>query len=146
MTANADNVLLLSDIDSILEKDSSDPYDVLAVIALLSEPSCGLLKMNYRSGLKAGEVSNIELMKQLRAWWREESITNEEWKAWAGSMRSLITMALRRTLPSAKRLGSFTNSHMVGSAKLSSPRFGRQKALAVTSKTSNRTEADFTTE
>jgi hypothetical protein len=86
MSANPDNVLLLSDIDSILEPGSSDPHDVLAVIALLSEPSCGLLKMNYRSGSQAGEVSNIEVMKRLRAWWREESITNDEWKAWAGGI------------------------------------------------------------
>ena len=87
LETNSDHTLRLSEIDSVAAETSSDHDEVLAVLALLSRPSSGLLKMEYLATDSDGpkEVPASEAVARLRAWWKDKSVTEEEWKRWAGA-------------------------------------------------------------
>jgi hypothetical protein len=68
-----DHGLTLRDIDEIARMASGDSNEVLAVLGLLSRPNSGLLKMEYFTKEDPGNsISKDEIIKQLRAWWREK--------------------------------------------------------------------------
>jgi hypothetical protein len=75
----------LSDVDGVASVAGSEANDVLAVLALFSRPSSGLLKMEYVSAGPDGNTSwpNEEVVKQLRGWWRERTISDHAWREWA---------------------------------------------------------------
>jgi hypothetical protein len=87
LETNSDHTLRLSEVDSVAAETSSDPDEVLAVLALLSRPSSGLLKMEYLAMDSDGpkELSGSEAVARLRAWWKDKSITEEEWTRWASA-------------------------------------------------------------
>jgi len=75
----------LQDVDRVARSTGEDSNDVLAVLALLSRPHTGFLRMQYLTGNgeDAGALSNDEVVKQLRAWWREKTMTEASWREWA---------------------------------------------------------------
>ena len=78
----------LTEVDEIAEVASAEPNEVLAVLALLSRPASGLLKMEY-FGTGAGdeaEVSREEVGKHLRAWWKAKTMPDDAWRSWAGNI------------------------------------------------------------
>jgi type I restriction enzyme, R subunit len=85
ITAAKDHVLTLSDVDGVATEIAVEPNDVLAVLALLSRQGSGLMKMDYVA-YGNGDSSTIakdEVTKKLRAWWKDKSISEEEWRSWA---------------------------------------------------------------
>ena len=100
LNTNSDHTLRLSEIDSVAAQTAADADEVLAVLALLSRPSSGLLKMEYLAidpdGLK--EMSNSEAISRLRAWWKDKSLSEEEWKRWSGSTLVRWSLRARETL------------------------------------------------
>jgi hypothetical protein len=80
-------VLRLSQVEDLARSSSSDPDDVFTVLALLSHPGSDLLKLEYLAADSNGrkEVSTAEVVQRLRAWWKDRSLSDEQWKAWAGA-------------------------------------------------------------
>lgn len=78
----------LTEVDEIAEVVSAEPNEILAVLALLSRPASGLLKMEYfatRAGDEA-HISRDEVGKHLRAWWKEKTMPDDAWRLWAGNI------------------------------------------------------------
>jgi hypothetical protein len=76
----------LSDIDHVAKAVACDSNEVLAVLGLLSKPSAGILKMEFRAGSPAGaEVSQSEFNDKLTDWWRNKSLSDPEWQRWAST-------------------------------------------------------------
>jgi hypothetical protein len=87
LDTDPEHALRLSEVDVIAQETSSEPEEVLAVLALLSRRTSALLKMEClernSTGLK--EISNSEVIARLRAWWREKSLSEEQWERWASA-------------------------------------------------------------
>jgi hypothetical protein len=79
--SNRDRAFRLSDLDTA-EADSNDTEQTLAILALLSNPSARLLKIQLRSD-KGTELDTLEFTRKLTDWWRKKQITNEDWQRWA---------------------------------------------------------------
>jgi type III restriction enzyme len=79
--------LPLSQIDEIAKTSSSDHDEVLSVLAVLTDPGTGFLRLEYIASNegKRTEVPATEVTRRLRAWWRDKSMSDKEWKSWAGS-------------------------------------------------------------
>jgi type I restriction enzyme, R subunit len=80
---------VLSDIETIIQSQSWDSDAVLAVLALLSRPVVELLRMKYLrpgSDTEENEISPQEVGTQIRAWWREKSLTDSDWQNWASDV------------------------------------------------------------
>jgi type III restriction enzyme len=85
--SSAHRALSLSDVDTIAERTSRDSYDVLALLALQCRPSANLLKMQFRSHSGSGtEVMMSDFAHRLREWWRDRSISDDEWSEWASDI------------------------------------------------------------
>ena len=85
ITAAKDHDLTLSDVDALATELFLESSDVLAVLALLTRQGSGPLKMEYVA-YADGESSMIakdEVTKKLRAWWKDKSVSEEEWRSWA---------------------------------------------------------------
>jgi type I restriction enzyme R subunit len=81
-------IFLLSDIEPIAEAVSCEPDEVLALLALLSRPSAQFLKMEYLAdGEQEVEILPDEVGRKVRAWWKEQSLSDEEWRDWASHTR-----------------------------------------------------------
>jgi len=79
--------LHLSEIDEIAKFSSSDRDEVMSVLAVLTNPSTGFLRLEYIAA-NNGErtvIPAVDVTKRLAAWWRDKSMSDEEWKAWAGT-------------------------------------------------------------
>jgi hypothetical protein len=87
LETNSDHTLRLSEVRSIAAETLSEPDEVLAVLALLSRPSSALLKIEYLATDSDGatEVPASEAVARLRSWWKDRSLTEEEWRRWAGA-------------------------------------------------------------
>ncbi len=87
--ASPDRVFNLSDLDSAAKSAGCDAEDALAVLALLSRPSAQILKMEFRSYLDDGaEILPSEFIRKLTDWWKNKSLSEEEWRAWASSTKA----------------------------------------------------------
>lgn len=86
--SHADYSITLSDADAIALSASAEPNDVLAVLALLARDGTDLLKMEYilQKGGDGSRVSRDTMAKQLRSWGRDKTLSEEEWRSWAGSV------------------------------------------------------------
>ena len=83
-----DHAFTLSDIDSVTESASCDSDEVLAVLALLSRPSIRILTMEFRSELQGeAEITPSDFIRKLTDWWRNKSLSEEEWQTWASSTK-----------------------------------------------------------
>jgi hypothetical protein len=78
----------LADIDAIARSRDCDLKDALAVLGLLSRPESGVLTMEYvrMAGSQRTTISNEEVAQQLRAWWRDKTLSNADWESWARSV------------------------------------------------------------
>ena len=81
-------MLRLAEVDAVAKIASAEPSDVLAVLALLSRPGAELLTMEYLAdaGDGASRIGKEEVAKQLRAWWRDKTLTDGEWRDWASKV------------------------------------------------------------
>src|SRR5204863_1084996 len=88
IAAHKDHALTLTGVDAVAKIASAEPNDVLAVLALLSRPETGLLKMEYlgNRGDNASQVSKEEVVNRLRAWWKDKTLSDDEWHSWAGNI------------------------------------------------------------
>lgn len=85
LESDPEHALRLSDIGPIAREASSDPDEVLAVLAFLSRSSPGFLRMEYvdRDSTHVDRISTSDVVARLRAWWRDKSLSEDEWKRWA---------------------------------------------------------------
>jgi type I restriction enzyme R subunit len=85
ITTGKDHTLTLTQLDEIAIAVSVESNDVLAVLGLLSRPSTGFLKMEYmrNSSNDGSKVSRAEVSKKLKAWWKDKTLPDDEWRAWA---------------------------------------------------------------
>jgi hypothetical protein len=83
-----DEELTLADVDQIAKTCSAESNEVLAILALLSRPASGLLKLEYVMNRETGNalVSKNEVIKHLRGWWKDKTINDDEWRSWAGKV------------------------------------------------------------
>src|SRR5439155_15458403 len=88
ISARKDHVLTLAGVDAVAKIAPAEITDVLAVLALLSRPGAELLTMEYlpSGGEDASRVSKEEVAKRLRAWWRDKTLTESEWREWASKV------------------------------------------------------------
>jgi type I restriction enzyme R subunit len=86
INAQEEHEITLSDVDDIAKTASVDADDVLAVLALLSRSGSGLLEMQYASanGDSATKISKADVIRQLKAWWKDKTMQDDDWRAWAG--------------------------------------------------------------
>jgi len=86
---NPEHAFSLDDLNRIAGTVSCDPNEVLAVLVLLSRPSAQLIKMNYRrlDGDREINVSPSEMGKQIKAWWKDKTLSDADWEAWATATR-----------------------------------------------------------
>jgi hypothetical protein len=101
---NDEHVLNLSDLERIAGSASDDANNALAIVSLLSNKSVGILKMELRSGKPGGtEVQLAEFTQKLRDWWRNKSITDDEWEQWASEITVKWVPTNPRMLISSER-------------------------------------------
>jgi hypothetical protein len=83
-----DEELTLADVDQVAKASSAESNEVLAVLALLSRPASGLLKMEYVVNGESGKasLSGHKITKNLRGWWKDKTINDDEWRSWAGKV------------------------------------------------------------
>ncbi|WP_210210256.1 DEAD/DEAH box helicase family protein [Microvirga subterranea] len=83
-----DASITLSQVDVIASEASAEAGDVLAVLALLSRPASQILKMEYLANAENGAapVPKDEVVKHLRAWWKDRTMSDDAWRAWANSI------------------------------------------------------------
>lgn len=85
ITTKAGHALTLTDVDAVAEVAASQPDEVLAVLALFSRPGSGLLRMEYVSH-SSSKVAREEVGQKLKAWWKDKTMPEDEWRSWAGSV------------------------------------------------------------
>lgn len=85
--ASPDRTLRLSQVATLAAESHSEPDDVLAALAILAGPTVGILEMEFFASGSNGtkEVLRSEASTRLRAWWRDKSISEEEWRLWAST-------------------------------------------------------------
>jgi type III restriction enzyme len=83
----AEGSFSLADLDSVSEFASSTADEALAVLTLLSAPSARFLKIEFRSDSPdQPEIAPTEVVRMLTAWWKEKSISDDEWNKWASGV------------------------------------------------------------
>jgi len=60
---------------------------------VLSAPSTGIFRMRYRTH-DGSEVTDAEVSEKLRSWWRERTLSEDEWKHWSRNV--LVEWSLAR--------------------------------------------------
>jgi hypothetical protein len=85
MQASSDVAFFLQDIDKVSRTLPCEPNEVLAILALLSRPSARLIKMDYLrdDGDRKSEISPTEVGKKIKAWWKDKTLSDADWEAWA---------------------------------------------------------------
>ncbi len=85
VTRQSDHALTLTEVDAVAKSASAKPNEVLAVLALLSRPAARLLKMEYfaNGGEGSPKVPRNEVGKRLTAWWKDKTMSQDEWRSWA---------------------------------------------------------------
>lgn len=83
----SDHVLYISDIPKIAAHADSSESDVLAVVAMLSRPSVNILRMEFHSDQQEGaQITSADFIKILSSWWREKTLSDDEWRSWASNI------------------------------------------------------------
>jgi len=80
--------IYLSDVNDIARQGGVDIDDALAVIAVLSRPSIGLLAMSMEYDNHKGQKSLTweDFNTKLSDWWKKKTIDDLKWNEWAGSI------------------------------------------------------------
>jgi len=81
---------MLSDIEAIASNHLCDSDGVFAVLALLGRPAAKILRMKYfrpdSDSEEEDEVSPQEIGNCIRAWWKEKSLSDNDWQNWASDI------------------------------------------------------------
>lgn len=76
----------LSDVFDLTRADVTED-SILAVIAMLSRPSVGILRMEFHDDQKNGrKVEMSEFRKMLTSWWRNKTLLDDDWRNWASNV------------------------------------------------------------
>lgn len=75
--------LLLSDVFSIGGDDEQTFLKILSLLTVLSNPTNGVLRLEFRDTVSDASVSIEEFNRQLSAWWRDHFISADDWRSWA---------------------------------------------------------------
>ena len=88
LKTRTDRSVSLADIDAIARSQNRHLNDVLAVLGLLSRPESGVLTMEYvrMAGSQRTTIPSEEVARQLRAWWRDKTLSMADWESWARSV------------------------------------------------------------
>lgn len=87
LDGSSDHSILLTDVDRIAQALSVDSDEVLALLSLLSSPASRFIEMGYFDSKDPNlRVSRDEVVKHLRAWWREGITSEEEWQEWGSNV------------------------------------------------------------
>jgi len=85
-----DQAFMLSDIEAIASNHLCDSDGVFAVLALLGRPAAKILRMKYfrpdSDSEEEDEVSPQEIGNCIRAWWKEKSLSDNDWQNWASDI------------------------------------------------------------
>ncbi len=76
------HTLHLEDLNAIAANGRWKQSELLAVLGLLGSPKASLLRMELRAA-DGTEVPPEEIAGKLASWWRNKTISEDEWKAWA---------------------------------------------------------------
>jgi len=97
ITSTQKHAFSLADVPSVAELASFELDDILAVLSMLSRPSVRSLVMEFRSeSLNGAEVSRSEFIRKLRDWWKNKSLSQSQWSAWASHIQVRWIPANRR--------------------------------------------------
>lgn len=72
------------EVDAIAQETGRETEEVLALLSLISRPAAHLLKMEYVG--PRGEVPYAEVTRHVRAWWKDKTLSDEDWENWAGQV------------------------------------------------------------
>jgi type III restriction enzyme len=83
-----EHAIALADLHDASNSAEASSTDALAVISVLSSTARPLLRMElHRIDSPKESVNPAELFSKLRQWWREKTISDDEWKSWASSVQ-----------------------------------------------------------
>lgn len=84
ITSDPGHAIQLASLNSLSKSTQCSTDEMLAVLGLLSRESVGFLELEIRSTDPNGRViPPEELIRMLTRWWRDKSITEQEWQTWA---------------------------------------------------------------
>ena len=88
VSESSDKGFKLSEVSNLAKSINCSPDEVFSVLNLLSHPEKGLLHRRYIHiyGDVATRISQAEITQKLTEWWRDKSLSDDEWKAWASSV------------------------------------------------------------
>jgi len=91
INATSDKRFMLSDVSKVAAAQNVSNEQVFAVLGLMSEGGANVLRLRFGNGAddSGGEVSQDEVITKLRSWWRDKTLSDEEWKDWSSG----VTMA-----------------------------------------------------
>jgi hypothetical protein len=83
-----DHALTLTDVDRVAKNASAEGNKVLPVLTLLSRPGAELLNLDYlgMAAMQLFKLSREELGKKVKAWWKDKTMSDDEWRSWAGNV------------------------------------------------------------
>lgn len=77
----------LSEVAKVAALKNVSNEQVFAVLGLLSDGGANVLRLRFGGGgHRGGEVSQDEVIEKLRSWWKEKSLSDEEWTNWSSSV------------------------------------------------------------
>lgn len=85
----------LAELNAIATKRGWDKPELLAVVGLLGGPTTSLLRMELRAA-DGNDVPAEEIARKLASWWKDKTMTEAEWKAWASQIDVFWTPASRQ--------------------------------------------------
>jgi len=85
----------LAELNAIATKRGWEKPELLAVVGLLGGPTTSLLRMELRAA-DGSDVPAEEIARKLASWWKDKTMTEAEWKAWASQIDVFWTLASRQ--------------------------------------------------
>ncbi len=85
---NEQRALTLSDVNRIAALENCTTDEVLSVLSILDRPSESLLEMQYVlvNSEQRTEMSLEEVTSQIRSWWKDKHLTDQDWQNWASNV------------------------------------------------------------
>lgn len=102
INATGDKRFLLSDVAKVAAAQDVPSEQVFAVLGLMGEGGANVLRLRFDKPTAdgGGEVPQDEVIEKLRSWWRDKSLSDDEWKSW--SSRVTVSWELQSQEQAAK--------------------------------------------
>lgn len=76
----------------------ANELETLAVIAVLSKPTINFLKMEFQTnGIGSECVTQDDFINNLKKWWRDKTLSDDEWNEWASNISVAWVLPDKRT-------------------------------------------------